>query len=124
MPPSTLLVEGAHSIWEAYFLLSGDQERGSVLLALAVSQVSLVQDNQYAKMAYFGGRIFRSPSEDQVNSQIFTLTLNMAYISILRSTVPSPSLPPNFPPKIIYTKGRLLRYLWKYSWAGAHRCPE
>ena len=54
MPPSTLLVEGAHSIWEAYFLLSGDQERRSVLLALAVSQVSLVQDNQYAKMAYFG----------------------------------------------------------------------
>ena len=27
MPPLTLRVEGAHSTWEMYFLLSGDQER-------------------------------------------------------------------------------------------------
>ena len=50
-------------------------------------------------MAYFGGRIFCSPSEDQVNSQILTLTLSIAYILILCSTIPSPISTSQLPPK-------------------------
>ena len=32
----------------------GTKEGQSVLLALAVSQVTLIQNNQYAKVSYFG----------------------------------------------------------------------
>lgn len=67
---------------EASFLLSGGQRRGQgVLPAPAVFQVTLIQDNQYAKAVRFGGACFE-PHQLPKGSVLLNVYFHVSFVVI------------------------------------------